>query len=112
MMDGKRTSQNEMPDVPKMDFVGSMIEIWFALNCVAYHLAYVRVYLQTKALQTPLGEMVKLGQDHRNQAQADLVICRAHLAAFFWQLDHVFEALDISVKIGQKEQPAERYFWA
>jgi hypothetical protein len=100
-----------MPEVPEMDFVGSMIEIWFALNFAAYHLAYVRVYLQTGALQTPLSEMLKLEQDVRNRAQADVIICRAHLAALFWQLDHVYEALDISVKRGQKEQPNERYFW-
>lgn len=104
--------KNEMPDVPQIDFVGSMIEIWFALNCAAYHIAYVRVYLQTIALVTPVSDMAKLEQDYKNQAQADLVICRAHLAAFFWQLDHVFEALDISVKRGQKEQPEERYFWS
>ena len=101
-----------MPDIPEMDFVGSMAEIWFALNCAAYHLAYVRVYLQTAALRTPVSEMAKLEQDVRNKSQADLVICRAHLAAFFWQLDHVFEALDISVKRGQKEHPGERYFWS
>jgi len=111
-MSGELKNKNAMPDVPEMDFVGSMIEIWFALNCVAYHLAYVRVYLQTQALQTPMIEMLKLEQDHRNKAQADLVICRAHLAAFFWQLDHVFEGLDISVKRGQKEHPSERYFWS
>lgn len=111
-MNGELRDKNAMPDVPQMDFAGSMIEIWFALNCAAYHLAYVRVYLQTASLQTPVIEMAKLEQDVRNKAQADLVICRAHLAAFFWQLDHVFEALDISVKRGQKEQPGERYFWS
>lgn len=111
-MGGKPRNENEMPDVPEMDFVGAMAEIWFALNCAAYHLAYVRVYLQTAALQTPIREIVKLEQDLRNSAQADLVICRAHLAAFFWQLDHFFEALDISVKRGQKEQPKARYFWS
>src|SRR6266567_3542345 len=105
-------NDKKMPDVPQMDFVGSMVEIWFALNCVAYHLAFVRVYLQTAALQTKASEMAKLEEDLRNTAQADLVICRAHLAAFFWQLDHVFEALDISMKRGQKEQPEVRYFWS
>ncbi len=111
-MNGAPRNKNEMPDVHKIDFVGSMIEIWFSLNCAAYHLAYVRVYLQTAALRTPLSEIVKLEQDLRNKAQADLVICRAHLAAFFWQIDHVFEALDISVKQGQKEHPELRYFWS
>ncbi len=101
-----------MPDVPQMDFVGSMAEIWIALNCAAYHLACVFVYTQTAALQTRAQDMARLAQDLRNKAQADLVICRAHLAAFFWQLDHVFEALEISVKRGQKEQPTEEYFWS
>lgn len=111
-MNAEPRDKNDMPDVPRIDFVGSMIEIWFALNCAAYHLAYVRVYLQTAALQTPVSEMAELEQDYRNEAQADMVICRAHLAAFFWQLDHVFEALDISVKRGQKEHSEERYFWS
>jgi hypothetical protein len=111
-MSGKVKGKNDMPDVPKMDFVGSLVEIWFALNCAAYHLAYVRVYLQTAALQTPVSEMAKLERDLRDRAQADLVICRSHLAAFFWQLDHVFEALDICVKRGQKENPEVKYFWS
>lgn len=105
-------NKNEMPDVPKMDFVGSMAEIWFALNCAAYHLAFVRVYLQTAALQVSINEILNLEQDFRNKTQADLVICRAHLAAFFWQLDHVFEALDICVSRGQKEHPEVKYFWS
>jgi hypothetical protein len=111
-MSGEPRNKNDMPDVPRMDFVGSLVEIWFALNCAAYHLAYVRVYLQTAALQTPVSEIAKVEQDLRNRAQADLVICRSHLAAFFWQLDHVFEALDISVKRGQKENPEVKYFWS
>jgi hypothetical protein len=111
-MSGALRSENKMPDVPEMDFVGSMVEIWFPLNCAAYHLAYVRVYLQTGALQTKASEIAKLEQDVKNKSQADLVICRAHLAAFFWQLDHVFEALDISVKRGQKEHAELRYFWS
>ena len=83
--DNEPRNKTKMPDVPEMDFVGSLAEIWFSLNCAAYHLAYVRVYLQTGALRTPLSEMAKLEQDLRNRTQADLVICRAHLAAFFWQ---------------------------
>jgi pimeloyl-ACP methyl ester carboxylesterase len=41
-MNGELRNKNAMPDVPEIDFVGSMIEIWFALNCTAYHLAYAR----------------------------------------------------------------------
>jgi hypothetical protein len=110
--DGDHRHKTKMPDVPEMDFVDSLAEIWFSLNYAAYHLAYVRVYLQTAALRTPIQQMVKLEQDLRNKAQADLVICRAHLAAFFWQLDHVFEALDIAMKRGQKEHPGAKYFWS
>jgi hypothetical protein len=44
-------NQNDMPAVPDPDFVGALCEIWFAINYAAYHLAYVRVYLQTEALQ-------------------------------------------------------------
>jgi hypothetical protein len=105
-------NKTKMPGVPEMDFVGSLVEIWFSLNCAAYHLAYVRVYLQTGALQMPMSEITRLEQDLKGRSQADLVICRSHLAAFFWQLDHVFEALDISVKRGQKEHPSEKYFWS
>lgn len=104
--------KTKMPGVPEMDFVGSLAEIWFTLNCAAYHLAYVRVYLQTAALQMPMKEIAKLEQDWRDTSHADLVICRSHLAAFFWQLDHVFEALDISVKRGQNELPTVKYFWS
>src|SRR5690349_11490986 len=111
-MSGTPSSEKDMPDVPEMGFVDSLAEIWFSLNCAAYHLAYVRVYLQTGALRTQMSEMAKLEQDLRNKTQADLVICRAHLAAFFWQLDHVFEALYISVKRGQREHSEARYFWS
>jgi hypothetical protein len=45
-------NENDMPDVPDPDFIGTLCEIWFAINYAAYHLAYVRVYLQTEALQT------------------------------------------------------------
>jgi hypothetical protein len=40
-------NENDMPDVPDPDFVGTLSEIWFAINYAAYHLAYIRVYLQT-----------------------------------------------------------------
>ena len=40
-----------------------------------------------------------------------MLICRAHLAAFFWQLEHFFELLKTAATRGQNEQPNERYFW-
>ncbi len=110
MSSGERKHEN-MPDVPKLDFVGALCEIWFNINYAAYHLAYVKVYLQTAALQMRVDELRKEEQDFRNKTQVDLIICRAHLAAFFWQLDHFFEALTTAVTRGQKEQPEEKYFW-
>ena len=101
-----------MPDVPDMDFVGALAEIWFVVSYGAYHLAYVRAYLQTLALQTDVDEIRRQEQGLRDAAQIDTVICRAHLAAFFWQIDHFFEALRAAIKRGQKEHPDLKYFWA
>lgn len=84
MNDRARKPSLKMPDVPDVDFVGSLIEIWMGINNAAYHLAYVRVYLQTAALQTRADELRKLEQSFRDQTQVDVVICRTDLAAFFW----------------------------
>jgi hypothetical protein len=105
-------NQNDMPAVPDPDFVGALCEIWFAINYAAYHLAYVRVYLQTEALQSHGDEIRQAEQAFKEATQAEVIICRAHLAAFFWQLDHVFEALRIAIKKGQKEHAELNYFWA
>ncbi len=101
-----------MPDVPDSDFVGTLSEIWFAINYAAYHLAYTRVYLQTESLQTHVEQIRKEEQAFRDMTQIDLIICRAHLAAFFWQVDHVFEALRIAINRGQKEHAELKYFWS
>ncbi len=101
-----------MPDVPVPDFVGALCEIWFGLSSAAYHLAYVRVYLHTGALQIPPDDLRKEEQVLRDMAQVDVIICRAHLASFFWQLDHVFEALRAAIIRGQKEHPENRNFWS
>jgi hypothetical protein len=111
MNDRARKPSLKMPDVPDVDFVGSLIEIWLGINNAAYHLAYVRVYLQTAALQTRTDELRKLEQSFRDQTQVDVVICRTHLAAFFWQLEHVFEALETAITRGQKEHGEKKYFW-
>lgn len=103
-------TQPDMPDVPKLDYVGALCELWLGLNYAAYHLAYVRVYLQTATLQTDGDQIRKQEQDLRDMMQADLTICRAHLAAFFWQLEHMFEGLRIAVRRGKEEQPLEKYF--
>jgi hypothetical protein len=104
-------NESDMPDVPDPDFVGTLCEIWFLINYAAYHLAFVRVYLQTEALQTHRDQILKAEQAFRETTQVEIVICRAHLAAFFWQLDHVFEALRIAIKKGQKEHGDLKYFW-
>src|SRR5260370_21476657 len=100
-MSDKARNHVDMPDVPNPDFVGSLCEIWFGINYAAYHLAYVRVYLQTAALQTPVEQIKDQEQPIRDQMQTDVVICRTHLAAFFWQIDHVFEALRTAITRGQ-----------
>jgi hypothetical protein len=104
--------EKSMPDVPVPDFVGAICEIWFTVNYAAYHLAYTKVYLQTRSMQTPIEELRKGDQAVRDQGQVDSIICRSHLAAFFWQLRHVFEALQLAIEKGQKEHPKERYFYS
>lgn len=111
-MNGQYGNQNDMPDVPDMDFIGALCEIWSGLNYAAYHMAYVRVYSQTAALQTDVDNLRKQEQVFRDMTQVDVVICRAHLGAFFWQLEHVFESLRIAVTRGQKEHPNLKYFWS
>ncbi len=111
-MTGKARDAKDMPDVPEIDFVGALCEIWSGINDAAYHLAYVRTYLQTAALQTEAAHIRAQEQILRDMSQVDVVICRAHLAAFFRQLDHIFEALRTATTRGQKEHPTERYFWS
>lgn len=103
--------KREMPDVPKFDFVDALSEIWFQINFAAYHMAYVRVYSQSDALRTQTQVLRAQDQDVRNDVQIDIVICRSHLAAFFWHLEHVFEALRIAITLGQKDLPEEKHFW-
>jgi len=102
----------EMPDVPKLDFVGALAEIWFQINYAAYHFAYVRVYSQSSALRTRPEVLREKEQTTRDHAQVDVVICRTHLAAFFWHLEHIFEALRTAITRGQKEYPDVKYFWS
>jgi hypothetical protein len=100
-----------MPDVPPPNFVGAMCEIWFTVNYAAYHLAYTRVYLQTRAMQTHVDDLRLDEQAIKDQSQVDVIICRSHLASFFWELHHVFESMEIAIKRGQKEQPRLRFFY-
>jgi hypothetical protein len=109
---GMTRDQKIMPDVPTPDFVGAVSEIWLTVNAAAYHLAYTRVYLQTRAMQTPVDELREDDQSARDQSQVDLIICRSHLAAFFWQLHHVLEALESAIRRGKNEYPNERYFYS
>jgi hypothetical protein len=103
-------NENDMPDVPDPDFVGALCEIWATINYAAYHLAYVQVYLQTAALQTQIEEMHRQDQAFRDVSQIDLHVCRAHLAALFWQVDHVFEALRIAINKDRKNTPKRNTF--
>lgn len=111
-MNGRVGEARDMPDVPEIDFIGALCEIWSGINYAAYHLAYVRVYLQTAALQNEATNIREQEQVLRDMAQVDVVICRTHLASFFWQLDHIFEALRTATTRGQKEHPTSRYFWS
>jgi hypothetical protein len=63
-------NENDMPDVPDPDFIGTLCEIWFAINYAAYHLAYVRVYLQTEALQTHGNEIRQAEQAYKDMTQS------------------------------------------
>ena len=65
-------NENDIPDVSDPDFVGTLCEIWFAINYAAYHLAYVRVYLQTEALQTHGNEIRQAEQAYKDMTQAEL----------------------------------------
>jgi hypothetical protein len=111
-MSQRQIHENDMPDVPDPDFVGTLVEIWLAIGYAAYHFAYIRVYLQTASLQTSVEQIRKEEQSFRDMSQVDLIVCRAHLAAFFWQVDHVFEALRIAINRGQKEHANLKYFWS
>ena len=103
--------KREMPDVLKLDLTGALAEIWFQINYAAYHMAYVRVYSQSATLRTQVDQVRAQEQAKRDNAQIDVVICRTHLAAFFWYLEHVFEALRTAITRGQQEHPDLKYFW-
>jgi hypothetical protein len=104
--------QNRMPDVPTPDFVGAICEIWLTVNYAAYHLAYTRIYLQTRAMRTHVDELRRDEQSSREKGQVDLIICRSHLASFFWELHHVFEGLEAAIRRGRNEYPKEQYFYS
>jgi len=110
-MSGRTRKTNDMPDVPEIDFRDALAEMWSGLSYAAYHMAYVHVYSQTAALQTPVDQLRKQEQSVRDWDQNDVLICRAHLAALFWQLDHFFEGLRLAIARGKKEHPTLGYFW-
>jgi hypothetical protein len=111
----RQGDQVRMPDVPKQDLMDALAEIWFQISFAAYHLAYVGFYSNSAALRTkPEYLRQKLKNENqvaRDRAQADIVICRAHLASFFWHLEHVFEALRTAIIRGQEQHPEIKYFW-
>jgi hypothetical protein len=70
-MTARGRNQHDMPEVPAADFVDSLCETWSSLNYAAYHLAYLRVYLQTAALQTDAEELRQQDQAIRECTQID-----------------------------------------
>ena len=104
--------KKEMPDIPKMHFEDALAEICSQINFAAYHMAYVQVYAQSDALRNRAEALRDEEQSVRDHAQVDIIICRTHLAAFFWHLEHVFEALRTAITRGQREYPEAKYFWA
>jgi len=108
----QRLGENKgMPDVPKLDLTGALAEFWLQINYAAYHMAYVRVYSQSAALQTNVDQLRGQNQEFRDLGQIDIIICRTHLAAFFWHLEHVFEIFHSAITRGKKEHPELRYFY-
>jgi hypothetical protein len=103
--------KKEMPDIPKMRFEDALAEIWSQISFAAYHMAYVQVYAQSDALRNRAEALRDEKQSVRDHAQVDIIICRTHLAALFWHLEHVFEALRTAITRGQKEYPEAGYFW-
>lgn len=104
-------SNKEMPNLPEYDLDDAITEIWSSLSYAAYHMAYVRTYSESAAVRTPKPSLESIeDQTTREHALTDIVVCRAHLASFFWNLDHFFEALQIAVKCGKKEYPDSNYF--
>lgn len=103
--------KKEMPDIPKMHFEDALAEIWSQINFAAYHMAYVQVYTQSIALRVRAEALSEEEPSVRNNAQVDIIICRTHLAAFFWHLEHVFEALRTAITTGKREYANAKYFW-
>ena len=58
-----------------MDFIDALSEMWLVVSYAAYHLAYLRTYLQTLALQTDVNVMRNQEQALRDAAQVDTVSC-------------------------------------
>jgi hypothetical protein len=100
-MSGRNRRSKEMPDVPDIGCVDSLCEIFSGINFAAYYFCYVRVCTQLGALQTEVAVLREQGRATKNQAQIDVFICRAHLAAFFWQLQHVFESIGTAFTRGR-----------
>jgi len=103
--------KSEMPDVPKSDFVDALTEIWFQINFAAYHMATCGCMAsEASPDQNACAARARTGR--AGSRTIDIVVSRSHLAAFFWHLEHVFEALRTAITRGQKEHPEAKYFWA
>lgn len=101
--------------IPKIAFADAATEIWQCLGYCAFHAAHVLVYLQSDALRIPKPDVDKFiltlppdqQEDTRARFQSDMMTCRAHLAAFFWQLDHIFESLLLALRRGRDENKVD-----
>ena len=92
-MTARERNQNDMPDVPAPDFVGSLCEIWSSINYAAYHLVYVRVYLQIAALQTDVEQIRQQEQTIRESTQPNRGCNEQHALAPFIHLAYYFRLM-------------------
>jgi hypothetical protein len=84
--------------LPTLDFLGSVTEIWHALDRCLYHFAYLKIYADTaamKAVGSKRRREIALGlsETQRDEFQQDVTIFRAHFAGVFWQLNHLANEL-------------------
>ena len=85
-----------MPDVPDPDFAGNLWRIGSASTMLltTWHMS------ESICRLLPFKPML-IRQKTKNSwfaiMSADVVICRTHLAASFWQINHIFETLRAAI---------------
>lgn len=77
-------------------------EIWQGMDACLYHAAHINVYAQTFAAQiagsTKAAQLQTFQQEDKNRLQEDLVVFRANLAGFLWQMSHLIELIKTAYK--------------